>query len=402
MRRVVAIAAVAAAVTGLAACGGGSDKAAPTAPSCVERVARLGTGTTSARVQTIAREVERLRRLEFKRLPKPEYVSQAEMTRRFRKEVDEAPQREIDVSERALLAVGAIKPGTDLEKLARNELADDVAGYYEQSTHKLVVLTETEKGLSADERVTLAHELEHALADQRDGLPGDPNEKDPPPTVRRDDESAAAAGALIEGDATLLMYGYAQADVSKEVADLLQEPSALGVSGVPYYIEATQDFPYSEGEAFVCRLYRRGGWRAVDRAYKNVPTTTAQIMFPERYIAGEDFVDPPRAASPGAGWKQLDYSTIGAADLLALFRAPGDRLSHGLSQPRLRASAWAGGEAIVWGRGPRTVVTLSLLERRHIPKIHLCDSMRAWAEAAGKPADAISCSGRAVRATLRA
>ena len=400
MRRVVAIAALAAAVTGLAACGG-SDTAAPAPPSCVDRVARLGTGTKSAKLQTIAREVERLRRLEFKRLPKPEYVSQAEMLRRFRDEVDRARPGEIDVSERALLAVGAIKPGTDLEKLARNELADDVAGYYEQDTHKLVVLTESAKALSADERTTLAHELEHALADERVGLPGDPNEKDPPPTIRRDDEAAAAAGALTEGDATLLTYGYALADVSKEVADLLQEPSAPGWSGVPYYIEATQDFPYAEGEAFACRLYRRGGWRAVDRAYKNVPTTTAQIMFPERYVAGEPFVDPPRAASPGAGWKQLDYSTIGAADLLFFFRAPGDRLSRGLSQPRERAAAWAGGEAIVWGRGPRTVVTLSLLERRG-SEIRLCDSMRAWARAAGKPADAISCSGRVVRATLRA
>ncbi len=401
MRRVVAIAAVAAAVAGLAACGG-SHTAAPASPSCADRVARLGTGTRSAKLQTIAREVERLRRLEFKRLPKPEYVSRAEMLRRFREEVDKARRGEIDVSERALLAVGAIRPGTDLEKLARNELADDVAGYYEQDTHKLVVLTESAKALSADERTTLAHELEHALADQRMGLPDDPNEKDPPPTVRRDDEAAAAAGALIEGDATLLTYAYALADVSKDVAELLQEPSAPGWSGVPYYIEATQDFPYADGEAFVCRLYRRGGWRAVDRAYKNVPTTTAQIMFPERYIAGEPFVDPPRAASPGAGWKQLDYSTIGAADLLFFFRAPGDRLSHGLSQPRERAAAWAGGEAIVWGRGPRTVVTLSLLERSRIPKIRLCDSMKAWARAAGKPAGAISCSGRVVRATLRA
>jgi hypothetical protein len=401
VRRIAAIAVVAGAVAASAACGG-SDTAAPAAPSCVERVAQRGGGTKSVQLQTIAREVERLRRLEFKRLPKPEYVSQAEMIRRFRADVDKSPDKEIDIAERAFLAVGAIKPGTDLEELARNELADDVAGYYEQDTHKLVVLKESEKKLSTDERITLAHELEHALADQRVGLPDDPDGKDPPPTVRRDDEAPAAASALTEGDATLLTNAYALADVSKEVADLLQKPSPPGYSGVPYYIEATEDFPYTEGAAFACRLYERSGWRAVDRAYKNVPTTTAQILFPERYIAGDGFVDPPHAASPGPGWKLLDYSTIGAADLLFLFRAPGDRLSRGLSEPRLRAAAWAGGEVKVWGRGKRTAVTLSLIEGRHIPEIRLCESMRAWARAAGKPANAISCSGRVVRATLHA
>jgi hypothetical protein len=401
VRRIVAIAAVAAAVAASAACAG-SDDAAPARPSCADRVAQRGTGTRSAQVQTIAREVERLRRLRFKRLPTPEYVSQAEMIRRFRREVDDAPAGSIDVSERALLAVGAIKPGTDLEQLSRNELADDVAGYYEQDTHKLVVLKESgKKVLSADERITLAHELEHALADQRIGLPDDPTKADPPPTVRRNDEAPAAAGALTEGDATLLTYAYARADVSREVAELLQEPSPPGASGVPYYIEATEGFPYSEGEAFVCRLYERAGWRAVDRAYTNLPTTTAQILFPERYVAGEPFVDPPHAASPGAGWKLLDYSTLGAFDLLAFFRAPGDRLARGLSEPRLRAAAWAGGEAKVWGRGKRTVATLSLIERLHT-EIPLCESMRAWARAAGRPATAISCSGRVVRATLHA
>ncbi len=399
MRSIVAIAAAAAAAaTGLTACGG-SGSSAPARPSCVDRVAQRGTATKSARVQTMAREVARLRQLRFKRVLTPEYVTPAEMVRRYRKELDDGATDRIELAERALLALGALKPGTDLKDLARNELSDDVDGYYDQESHKLVVLRETKKGLSSDERLTLAHELEHALVDQAIGMPDEPAEE-PPPTERRNDGLAAAESALIEGDATLLEYAYARADVSKDVADYLQEPSQPGWSGLPYIIEASEGFPYTEGEAFVCHLYRRGGWRAVDQAYKHPPTTTAQILFPDRFIRGEGFVGPPEASSPGRGWKQLDYFTLGADDLLALFRAPGDQLSHGLSQPRLRAAAWAGGEAKVWGRGERTVVTLSLLQRIHAQHISLCESMRLWAEAAGKPARAISCSGRVVRATL--
>ena len=51
---------------------------------------------------------------------------------------------------------------------------------------------------------------------------------------------------------------------------------------MPYYIEASQDFPYTEGEAFVLLPVRRGGWRAIDSAYRMVPTTTgARMMFLE-------------------------------------------------------------------------------------------------------------------------
>jgi hypothetical protein len=391
MARVVGALVLVLAAPALAACAGESAEVS----SCVDRIATRGSGDDPTTVAAIAHEVERLRRLQFRAVQKPTYVRQAEMKRRIRKELDRASSREIAVAQRALVTLAAIPKGTNLRELARNELAAAVAGYYDQRTRELVVLSDPERKLDAVERVTLGHELDHALTDQRLGLPGDP---DGAPPGGEDAETAATA--LVEGDATLLMQAYASANFSpSDALDALR--SAAGGSGhLPHYVEAGEVFPYLEGEKFVCRLYRRGGWKAVDAAYRRPPESTAQILFPPRYIGRERPVAPPPARSPGRSWKRFDRAAVGAADLLWLFEAPGDKAARALSQPRRRASAWAGGTAVIWTRGPRTDLELTLVERRGA-RLRLCASMRAWAKAADRPVSAITCAGRIVRASLR-
>ena len=371
----------------------------PDVASCVDRISARGSGDADKTVAGIAREVERLRRLQFRTLPRPHYVQQKEMNRRMRAEFDRGSGRALEAAERALKALGAIPQGTDLEKLARNALASQVAGYYDPRTKELVVLSDAEKKLNAFERVTLSHELEHALADQRLGLPGDPNAAAPP---QGGEDADTAQGALVEGDATLLMEAFAAGNLTPgDALSVLGSIGSAGVSGsLPHYLEASETFAYLDGEAFVCHLYRRGGWAAVDKGYLRPPTTTAQILFPARFDRREGPVAPPPVASPGTGWKRLYRSAIGAADLLWLFEAPGDRESKALANPRGRAAAWAGGHAVVWTRGLRSALTLALVERRGV-RPRLCASMRAWAKAAGKPSSAIICKGRIVRADLR-
>ena len=64
-------------------------------------------------------------------------------------------------------------------QLARRVVSSETAGYYDPRTQDLVVLSDTRRQLDAFERLTLAHELVHALADQRLGLPGK-DEVEPP------------------------------------------------------------------------------------------------------------------------------------------------------------------------------------------------------------------------------
>jgi hypothetical protein len=368
--------------------------------ACVERISARGSGDAGKTVSGIAREVERLRGLRFRALPRPQYIQEKEMSRRIKAELDRTSGRGVEASQRALTALGAIPKGTNLKELAGNELASQVAGYYDPRTKKLVVLSDAEKSLDAFERVTLSHELEHALADQRLTLPGDPDAHEPP---QGGEDADTAEGALVEGDATLTMEAFANGNLS--AGDALSVLGSLGSAGssgsLPHYLDASETFPYLDGEAFVCHLYERGGWAAVDKAYRRPPVSTAQILFPGRYDRNERPVAPPPAPSPGAGWKRFYRSAVGAADLLWLFEAPGDRTSKALSSPRARAAAWAGGHAVVWTQGRRTALTMALVERRGA-RPRLCASMRAWAKAAGKPAGAVTCAGRVVRVDVRA
>ncbi|MFN2470198.1 MAG: hypothetical protein ABR583_04270 [Gaiellaceae bacterium] len=394
-RRLLCVLALGATVPALASCAADDEQVS----RCVDTVAAGASKDGGSTARGVAREVERLRRLRFRSLPKPRYLQKAALARRIRAELNSYPAAAAEADERALIALGALPRGTDLRALLRKALSSQVAGSYDPKKGELVVLSDAQASLNGVERLTLAHELEHALADQALEFPAYLEADRPPEGL----EDAAAAGlALVEGDAMLITEAYAVEHLSaRDVLSGLAPSLAAGeeFDKLPYYVQASSVFPYTEGLAFVCRVFARGGWKAVDRAYRKPPVSTAQILFPGRYLARERDVDPPDPPPPGRGWKRLDRTAVGAADLLWLFEAPGGKVTRALSGSRRRAAAWAGGEAYVWGRGPRTAVTLTLVQRRGARD--LCASVRAWLRAADRRGAVVRCSGRIVRASLR-
>ena len=364
---------------------------------CVEDASARAGDSTPKSLRAVAREVERIRRLRFRGLPRSRYLRRPEMERRIRRELDSYPDAEARDDARALIALGALPRRTNLKALMKRVVPGQVAGYYDPKARQLIVGSNAEQGLDAVERLTLAHELDHALTDQVLGLP---------PVVEEDytpdgQEDAALAGlALIEGDATLLTEAFAIEHLS--VADAFRSLGpALAAEDefeqLPYYLQASMIFPYRDGLTFVCKVFERGGWKAVNRAYRRPPTNSAQILFPERYFAREQAADPPDPLPPGRGWKVLDQQAFGAASLLWLFEAPGGETSRELSDPHERAAAWAGGKLSVWARRGKTAVGLTLVERRG--ERDLCASMRAWFKAANRRGS-VRCAGRTIRASL--
>jgi hypothetical protein len=364
---------------------------------CVEDASASAGDSTPKNLRAVAREVERLRRLRFRQLPRSRYLRRPEMERRIRRELDSYPDAEARDDARALIALGSLPRRTNLKALMKRVVPGQVAGYYDPKSARLFVGSNAEKGLDAVERLTLAHELDHALTDQVLGLPPVVEEEYTPDG----EEDAALAGlALIEGDATLLTEAFAIEHLS--VADAFRSLGpALAAEDefekLPYYLQASMIFPYGDGLTFVCKVFERGGWKAVNRAYRRPPTTSAQILFPERYFAREQAADPPDPRPPGRDWKVLDEQAFGAASLLWLFEAPGGETSRELSDPHERAAAWAGGELRVWARRGKTAVGLTLVERRG--ERDLCASMRAWFKAADRRGS-VRCAGRIIRASL--
>jgi hypothetical protein len=365
---------------------------------CVERAASSAGKARPRSLRAVAREVERIRRLRFRRVPRPRYLRRPQMERRIRRELEKYPGTELAADGRALVALGAVPRGTNLKALINRTVPGQVAGFYDPATGDLVVGSDGRGQLDAVERLTLAHELEHALADQVLRMP--PFLKDDQAPDGREDAELAGL-SLIEGDATLLTEAFATEHLSLVDAFRSIGPAIAAerrFAKLPHYLRASTTFPYEDGLNFVCSVFERGGWKAVDRAYRRPPATSAQIMFPERYFAREQAVDPPDARPSGPGWDLVDAQAFGAANLLWLFQAPGGDTGRGLSNARERAAAWAGGELRVFGRRGKSAVRVTLVERRG--ERGLCASMRAWFKAAERRGS-IRCSGRIIRASLQ-
>ncbi|NLG28279.1 MAG: hypothetical protein GX557_10235, partial [Chloroflexi bacterium] len=64
--------------------------------------------------------------------------------------------------------------------------------------------------------------------------------------------------------------------------------------------------------------YDTGGWAGVDALYAKPPTSTEQVLHPERYREGDEpqmIAAPPVTTTLGAGWQVLDADALGELGL---------------------------------------------------------------------------------------
>ena len=279
----------------------------------------------------------------------------------------EYPDAQADLDSRLLGLLGAVPKGTDMKALQAELMAGQVAGYYDPDSGELVVRTpDGSSSLDANGQITLAHELDHALTDQVLGLPdtAKPGESD----------ADLAQLGLVEGDATLLMEQFSLGSVSLlDQLGAAMSPDAAAaqqqLDGAPSYLRNQLMFPYLSGLSYVCRLYVQGGWPAVDAAYRDLPQTTAELLYPDR--AGVAPKDPGAIASPGGGWTEAQEDTLGAAQLLWLFQAPGGDEGKAITDAAQAAQRWAGGDLALFTSGEKSALGVALVDtdgrRRPVP-----------------------------------
>lgn len=327
-------------------------------------------------VDHIAEQVATLRGLAVDTDVDARFLPPEEVARRItRLLAEDYPEAEADTDRRLLASLGVLAPDTDLRALQRDLLAGQVAGFYVPETGELVVRSTGDDRSGVVDRVTLAHEIDHALTDRALRLPvGD--------AAPGDDDANLAALAVVEGDASLVMNRWALENLSlTDQLSLAMDPAVVAAQGqlddVPHYLAEELMFPYLDGLEMVCDVWLEAGWAGVDRLYGDPPDTTAQVMFPARRRADEPAAGVAELRAP-AGFDQLRTDTFGAARLSWLFEAPGDAPDRALSDPEQRAAAWRGGTATVWADGSRTAVGLSLVGREG----GLCGSVTAWYAAA--------------------
>jgi hypothetical protein len=336
--------------------------------------------TTAAQVHALLPVVEDLRELDHEGPVPTSFIAPDELQRRFEEEVlEEYPAGEAETDRRALELLGAIPQGYPLRRRITEMAAGFVAGYYDPDDEDIVIVREPGGRLDDTELQTLGHELVHALA----YAAFEPEEGDASDGWG---DTYAAVSSLVEGDAVAAELRLLRGLLGERMQEEIVREGPIGywypAPDLPSYLAYAWSFPYREGIGFVCTLYAEGGWDAVDAAYRRLPTSSAEILFPQRYLDGWKPIRPRAPRGPGPGWTKATKSSgvFGAADLVALFRAPAGDLGAELDNAVGRAAAWSGGRADVWTRGKRSALGLTLVDGSR--ERGLCSSMAAWYEAA--------------------
>jgi hypothetical protein len=261
-------------------------------------------------VQGVIRKVEDLRGLRTVRPIAVSTLDAAALRGVVGRLLDREREAESDAAwDDALHLLGVLRPGQSLEQVERRALTGQVAGLYVPRTRRLYVLG---SGGTAP-RAVVAHEVVHALQDEHFDLRRGPFAPRP-----RDHDGELAAQALVEGDATEVQTRYiatlSPLDLIGELGRTVRAVPGTAVDGTAPFLERQLLFPYTAGREFVRALRARGGQRLLDRAFRNPPRTTAAVLDPARYLAGDP---PPQAVRLPAGSYRFATS-FGAEDLAAL------------------------------------------------------------------------------------
>lgn len=227
-------------------------------------------------------------------------------------------------------------------------LETQLEGFYEPKDGTMYLASDL-RGMEA--QATLAHELVHALQDQKWDLRSRSTYR-----PGKGDETLALA-ALAEGDATSLMMDLIMAEQDRTALDLsedlVRELMKTGAStgdakDVPHILKTSLIAPYIDGLAFVHALRRKGGWSAVDKAWERLPKTTEQILHVEKWEADEKALDvpAPTANALGAGWKKDDEDTFGELGFALTFEEWVEA-----KDARIAASGWGGDRSALYSKG---------------------------------------------------
>lgn len=284
----------------------------------------------------IEQEVIELRGLPEERPVTRRMLTRDELKERIIKDMEEENTPEDyrhSVQEMWLLGLG--EKDLDLEALFIELQTEQILGFYDPEEDTFYIISE-KATLPPVDQITYAHEFNHNLQDQEVDLNAALKANE------FDSDRSMAFRSLVEGDATELMANWTQEKLvarlsPAELTQLLDDLNSQGggsdiLDRVPRIMREGLMFPYNEGQKFVLALKKQGGWEAVTKALSDPPTSSEQILHPEKYLAAQR--DEPNlpdrfdlTSALGLNWTTATTSTLGEFDLRILLedtKAQGD------------------------------------------------------------------------------
>lgn len=334
--------------------------------------------------EAITSKVAEIRGLELKSPIKKGIKKRDELRETLiEKLAEEVSDEQIAAEGKVYARLGLIEQGVDYKQVLLDVLTEQIAGFYDQKAKELYIMRGIPLSL---QRPAMAHEIYHAIQDQHFDIL---RLQEPFSTVENGD-FALARSALIEGDATVVMF-----DFSLYEAGTLPQDGATSISDIPMFANIMKQltfedltalesmmgggsssfgapsagdsamakappvfremlmFPYFAGMRFIIQARQSRGWDEIDAIYDNAPVSTEQIMHPERYFAG----DEPQiltfdASKALPGYSQIYDSVMGEFQTLLFLKTPGPGLGF---NPSKAAEGWDGDRLFAFEKDDRVV-----------------------------------------------
>ncbi|MEM6962088.1 MAG: hypothetical protein AAF550_10160, partial [Myxococcota bacterium] len=332
-------------------------------------------------IRNLLDRASRVRALPFQAPIQVEVHDATAITEHLTSELEE---EDLSKTRNLYAALGLLDPDSDIRSILERVLGEQVVGYYDPDQDHLVIrndvmaalsrggptlgrdrgINDSDLGIAGANRVLL-HEIVHALQGQHLNLAESHR-------VERDSDAEHAYRGLVEGDASLAMWADAITEAGGAI-DMLPQSAALldamlsretafsnlgaELEDAPAILKITLVAAYTYGLRFCLELHRQGGWRAIDEAHRNLPSSFEQVLHPEKYLAGElpdEVILGEFPELTDAGFVTLDEDTLGELELAIYFGqgSTGDlalEAAKGWSGDRLRAYYRPDGAlAVIW------------------------------------------------------
>ena len=345
-----------------------SESQSPSEPSTAELTALY-----KDELDELIEATERLRGLEFLTPPKIILLDEEGFAEKTASGLEEEFFDDVDAEGAMYKLLGLLKPEASLRQIYTDAFTTGTTGYYD-SEKKEVVVPIRGTGISIRDRITLVHELTHALTDQHFNFEEKSN------ALEENDETDKffALAAVIEGDATAMESRYLEEGLTaEERAEILgpgaaqsgnpggsipQENSIEGCDAasvnddrceaalknnedftdaaewsdnlassrteIPQFLNDSFSFPYNYGRIFLRTLIGRDAtdrtplgdedFEKINQFYVFAPVSTEQIYFPNKYRSETPLeVEHPVADLPD--YELVETSTWGASTFAHMF-----------------------------------------------------------------------------------
>lgn len=297
-------------------------------------------------IRELMQETERIRGLRFLK-PVPVLIQdRTAITAHIEGQIED---EDLERARIVYAALGLLKSDLNIKALLLRVLGEQILGYYDPKAGRLVVRDEIMQSLESsaappasgsqdfqtaisEARISLVHELTHALQNQHLSLSENIEKK-------RDIDEENAFRSLIEGDATLVMYGYmlqiqqpnwtidqltSNPVWIRSLSSMIDQMPMAGpeLANAPPIIRIPLLSAYVDGLTFAAHLHGNNGWEALNNAHIFPPVSTEQVLHPTRFFKKEmpnkvDFPELPSLRK--AGYVLLEEDTLGELEISIYF-----------------------------------------------------------------------------------